>query len=150
MYPQHQFLLPREGEGGEGGGFWQSVINYFGCEGGESLLRTAIPPTIDTKLPDKEVEKLGTTSIINNEDKFDEKPLKPFYYVLPPSPGLHYYYPQTSFVGQSNIFPKFNGYNPFSINTKSTSGVLTPRTKEINDQVKEDLKSYAVHTKEKH
>lgn len=99
--------MPREGE--DGGGFWQSIVNYFGScgEGGGSrrtvdgsLTRSIIPPTIDTripeptmdtKIPEREAEKVSET---DKNDKIDAIPSKPYYFVLPPTltPPLQQYY----------------------------------------------------------
>lgn len=114
--------MPREGEeGGEGGegeegggGFWQSIFNYFGScgEGDGSSFRAIIPPTSDLKHPDGDLEKQGPTEKKENNYR---KPSKPFYYVLPPAPNINYYYSQPDISGQQNILPKYIASIPFKI-----------------------------------
>lgn len=134
LYPQYQFVVPREGEGGEGeagGGFWQSIINYFGtCGGGDEYFRRrTIPPpidptkipgadTIDIKVPGGDTEKQGSKE---KDDGIDRKPSKPFYYVLPPAPGFNYYFPQPNLFRQPITTPlKYLSSDSFRIkNAKS-------------------------------
>lgn len=140
VYPQYVISVARDGEGGDDGDFWKCIRNYFaGGQGGGSRIRNAIPPSaMETKLPDKEIEKLSTP---NKEENFQEKPSKPFYYVLPPNSGLQYI---------PGIFPKFNVNNPFlaTLNTKSTIDVLTPQKKE-NVQIIGDVKPIDIEPKER-
>lgn len=130
--------MPREGEGGGdgGGGFWQSVINYFGsCDGGGGGggFRRIIPPTIDTKIPDGETDKQGITQ---KEDGIDRKPSKPFYYVLPPTPGFNYYFPQPNLFNQPNLYPKYISTNAFRTpNAKSFNVQNTDESTEIPSHV---------------
>lgn len=136
MYPQYQFLVPREGEEG-GGGFWQTIVNYFGgCgEGGEggAYFRRIIPPTIDTKIPEGDTEKQGPPT---KEDGIDRKPSKPFYYVLPPSPGFNYYFPQPNLFNPPNVAPKYITTNSFRVATaKSLGDEVVSKTNEINTKI---------------
>lgn len=143
-------LIPREGEGGEGGeggGFWQSIVNYFGC-GGEEGLRRIIPPTIDTmtRYPDREAEKVGETDKKDKVEQIDPFPSKPYYFVLPPALGPHYYYnnqnPQSNFL-QANFLPK-NQNNPFA-STFETKSHIMPQN--VNSVTNVDVKPNGFETK---
>lgn len=140
VYPQYQVLIPRDGESGEGGGFWQSIVNYFGSCGGEgdSLSRRIIPPTIDTRYPDREAEKVGETDKKDKIEQIDQIPSKPYYFVLPPTLGPHSYYPQSNFL-QPNFLAKHQN-NPFStfLNTKSQ---VIPQNDNINSMANIDIRS---------
>lgn len=121
LYPQ---FVPREGEGGGdgGGGFWQGVINYFGSCGGEgsgSYIRI-IPPTIETKVPDGDTEK----TMQKEGGSIDRKPSKPFYYVLPPSPGFNHYFPQPDLFNQPIVTTSFRISNAKSINDRKISNEM--------------------------
>lgn len=120
-------LIPREGaEGGGGGGqggFWDTLIGYFnscdeGGEGGDDggfggfgsgkyqrkRIPIIIPPPIESKLPDKEAEKIDAPE----KEKVDEnKPSKPFYYVLPPNSNRPISYRLENFIRQPNNFNSF-------------------------------------------
>lgn len=96
------------GEEGEGGfeSFFQGFSSYFcGGDSGKQGLqstRKVIPPPIDSTVPGKETEKYGTTDKNQETTNKDElQPLKPFYYVLPPTslmPQGAYYLPPLQFI----------------------------------------------------
>lgn len=139
FYPQ---FVPREGEGGGEGGFWQGVINYFGSCGGESSGRyfRIIPPTIETKIPDGDPEKQGT--IQKEDESIDRKPSKPFYYILPPSPGFNHYFPQPYLFNQPIVTTSFRISNAKSINDRKISN-------EINTENPSNIEISNGHANEK-
>lgn len=143
LYPQ---FVPREGEGGGegGGGFWQGVFNYFGSCGGEGsgTYSRIIPPTTQTTVTDGNAEKQGTMQ--KEDGLIDRKPSKPFYYVLPPSPGFNHYFPQPDLFNQPFVTTSFRISNAKSINDRMIS-----KNDEINTKNPSDIEISNGHANEK-
>lgn len=112
-------VIPKEGEesgGGDGGGFWQSFISSFGScdetrvsnfdnkEFQRKQIPKIVPPPIDSKIPESEIEKQNST---DKEQTNEIKPSKPFYYVLPPNSDYLYFYPQSNFISTPSNFNSF-------------------------------------------
>lgn len=99
-------LIPRDGEE-DGGGFWESLISSFAsCDegGGGGYQHKRIPPPIDSKLPNKEAEKIDALE----KEKVDEiQPTKPFYYVLPPNSNRPISYQLGNAIDQPNNINSF-------------------------------------------
>lgn len=135
--------MPREGE--EGGGFWQSIVSYFGScgEGGDSLVRSVIPPTVDiTRIPEREADKVGEKDKV---DKIEQTQSKPFYFVLPPTLAPNYNYPQSSFL-QPNFLPKY--YNSPFLTFPNTKSQIIPRNNVANSDISSDVKPSGIEVKE--
>lgn len=130
-------MVPRddESDGGNGWENWQSYWDQFsswtGCGAGsgrDGLFRAIIPPSVETKLPDNEPDKQGT---IDKAEQIDQKPSKPFYYVLPPAlPPFNYYYLQPNLFDQQKIFPKYITSNPSANFETNTANLMNPRNVE--------------------
>lgn len=159
MYPQYQYRYVSARDGEEGGGFWQQVINYFGScgEGGgggaSANFRKIIPPTVDTKVPEAEaeIEKQGEPP---KESVIDRKPSKPFYYVLPPSPGFTYYFPQPDLfkpqIIPPNAIQSYISSTSFrKSNAKSINVQVVSQNDEKNTDNRSDVKFSNGHANEK-
>lgn len=126
-------VIPRDEEGGDGGGFWQSIVNYFGCnEGGSKLNRALIPPTIDTKIPERDAEKQGTK---DKENPTEPQISKPFYFVIPPNPNQYLLNRlQGRFIGQPNPVQNVALNNQVDLRGEAlTASILTDTKTKSND-----------------
>ncbi|XP_055306042.1 uncharacterized protein LOC129570455 [Sitodiplosis mosellana] len=152
LYPQYRYVVPRDGEAGEfGNDFWQSLTNYFSScgdgGGGGAYFRRIIPPTIETKIPEGDTEKQGEAE---KEIGIDRKPSKPFYYVLPPSPGFNYYFPQPNLFNQPIIESKYIASSSFRMpNAKSINVQVVSKNGEKNTNNPSNIEISNGHANEK-
>lgn len=136
VYPQYRPIVPSGrgqselGGGGNAGGFCQALNGFFsGCSTPDAPARSVIPPSINPvsvgSLTEKEPEKLGPTG---EKIESDEKPSKPFYFVLPPNSILKPQYVQSILLPhlRSNVSPQIRNANAIAQPIEQLAAEIKP------------------------